>query len=93
MYFLNHVQSYVSLKLQNWMRVQDPFSQTQSHFISTKMAIFKNYRYLMHLVVCDTAHFEYHVSPQLSCSIRYCITILLIVIREMVCVIICIFVL
>ena len=37
------------------------------------------------LVVCNTAHFEYHVSPQLSCSIRYCITILLIVIREKVC--------
>ena len=36
------------------------------------------------LGVCDIAHFEYHVSPQLSCSIRYCITILLIVIREMI---------
>ena len=36
------------------------------------------------LVVCNTAHFMYHVSPQLSCSIRYFITIPLIVIREMI---------
>ena len=37
------------------------------------------------LGVCDTAYFEYHVSQQLSCSIRYCITIPLLVIREMIC--------
>ena len=37
------------------------------------------------LVICDTAHIEYHVSPQLSCLIRYCITIPLIVIREIIC--------
>ena len=35
------------------------------------------------VVVCNTAHFEYHV-PQLSCSMQYCITIPLIVIREMI---------
>ena len=25
--------------------------------------------YICYVGVCDTAHFEYHVSPQLSCSI------------------------
>ena len=36
-------------------------------------------------VVCNTAHFKYHVSPQLSCSIQYCIIIPLIGIREITC--------
>ena len=33
-------------------------------------------------VICNTAHFKYHISPQLSCSIQYCIIIPLIGIRE-----------